>query len=268
MIAALIASLAVSIGCVMAYLTFSIFCLTLSGTMPFTNPAIIPAAYWTIIPGSFISTCIITRDNFDIASWISGRCSIMYLDNLPTNSPSFSPIAPEFSSSHVPILLITCPIDSSTAGKFSTMPFTSCKISSPPFSIIFGSESESFPSHSSIICGKVSASCGTYVLIPSTSPSIRIFPCSAICGIAVSKNVPIAPGKDFIILPIAGIRLSNRNVQAASTKVFIASFTDCSWPPKTSSPIKFCAAAFMELKDPDKVCSASFAVVPVISSSP
>lgn len=82
---------------------------------------------------------------------------------------------------------------------------------------------------------------------------------------AAAKSFPSKSGIDASTFPIIGIKLPVKNVTTVSPTCFNSSVTSS---PIAIFPSRFLNAAFMDAKDPDSVVAASFAVVPVIPSSP
>ena len=103
-------------------------------------------------------------------------------------------------------------------------------------------------------------SSGNFVLIPvindskSFCPSIKTngSPCAIIVGIEIT------------ISPIAGSKLSNKNVFVVVIKAFNEGTM---FSPRAIFPNKFLTALCIDANDPDKVLAASSDVDPVILSS-
>ena len=116
-----------------------------------------------------------------------------------------------------------------------------------------------------IVCRAVSASVGRFRITPSCKDVNSFPPSSMNRGRPVSNTPMISSGTFPRICVTIGIKLPNSHVD-----VVVASASNCGpiSSPIDIAPSRLVNDAFIDANDPASVSLASFAVVPVIPSSP
>ena len=77
-----------------------------------------------------------------------------------------------------------------------------------------------------------------------------------------SRSAPVAVGRAATMFSMTGVMFATTSLNASTTLPQSCSMSASAFPNPTT---RFCIAACMELMEPEMVCSASFAVVPVMS---